>query len=179
MASDLAGRFATAFNPVGSNPVNSTLLYKQGTPNLFGDLLYKSQTPKQPTQDSDWESVIQGLDAEGQKQARLDRARALSESYGLRSSGLIPPYATPEELLEIRKQDMRAAQEIGKESLKEGFKYSMLANIPKSIAQAYSGIAATNLYGGQAITDAMSKTLAAYPRPQFATVNFQPQKYFG
>lgn len=93
---------------------------------------------------------------------------------------LAPFYKQPslEELEAAEERRARRAQEIGKGSLEEGFKYSMLANIPKSIAQAYSGIAATNLYGGQAIADTVTKTLGAYPSPQFSTVNFQPQKYF-
>jgi hypothetical protein len=117
-----------------------------------------------------------------EKQNEL-REKAITGNIELQQTlGVLAPfYKQPslEELEAAEERRARRAQEIGKESLKEGFKYSMLANIPKSIAQSYAGIAATNLYGGQAISDTVAKTLAAYPSPQFASINFQPQKYFG
>jgi glucokinase len=54
----------------------------------------------------------------------------------------------------------------------------MLANIPKTISQSFGNISAMNLLAGQGIADTYARTLAAYPRPQFATANFQSQKYF-
>ncbi len=116
------------------------------------------------------------LTPEQRSQDILDRRK--DERY----AAFLAPFLkqpTLEELEAAEERRARRAQEIGKESLKEGFKYSMLANIPKSISQAYAGLAATNLYGGQAIADTAARTLGAYPSPQFASVNFQPQKYFG
>lgn len=62
---------------------------------------------------------------------------------------------------------------------KERFQYGMLASIPGMIAQGFGNIAATNLYAGQAVADTFAKTLASYPKPQFASYQFQPEKYFG
>ena len=92
--------------------------------------------------------------------------------------GLNKPYYSLPELGEFREQEARRAQELGKESLKEGFKYSMLASIPKTIAQSFANISAMNLQGGQNVTDTFSRTLASYPRAQFNTPNIQYQKYF-
>jgi len=81
--------------------------------------------------------------------------------------------------LDAQKQMLNFAQGLGKESVKEAYKYSTLANIPKTIAQGFGNIAATNLYAGQAVADTFAKTLANYPRAQFASYQFQPEKYFG
>jgi hypothetical protein len=92
--------------------------------------------------------------------------------------GMNRPYYDLSQLGEFREQEARRAQELGKESLKEAFKYGMLANIPKTISQSFGNIAAMNLAAGQGVADTYSRTLAAYPRAQFSTFNFQPQKYF-
>jgi mannosyltransferase OCH1-like enzyme len=88
---------------------------------------------------------------------------------------------TEEELQRMegfREREARRAQELGKEANREAFKYSMLANIPKTIAQSFGNISAMNLYAGQSIPEAFSKTLANYPRAQFSSYQFQPEKYF-
>jgi hypothetical protein len=72
----------------------------------------------------------------------------------------------------------RRAQELGKESVQEAFKYSTLANIPKTIAQSFGNIAAMNVLGARNATEAMAQTLASYPRASFPAVPYQPQKYF-
>lgn len=79
----------------------------------------------------------------------------------------------------MREREARRAQELGKESVNEAFKYTTLANIPKTIAQSFGNIAAMNLLGGQSVANTFSNTLAAYPRPQFSQYQFQPEKYFG
>lgn len=94
------------------------------------------------------------------------------------TQGMNRPQYTLQELGQFREQEARRAQELGKESLKEAFKYGMLANIPKTISQSFGNIAAINLAAGQGVADTYSRTLANYPRAQFATFNFQPQKYF-
>lgn len=80
--------------------------------------------------------------------------------------------------LDAQKQMLNFAQGLGKESVETAYKYKTLADIPKTIAQSFGNIAATNLYGGQAIADTFTKTLANYPRPQFFQYQFQPEKYF-
>ena len=100
-----------------------------------------------------------------------DAARAAYE-------GLNRPYYPLPDIEAFREREARRAQELGKESLKEGFKYSMLASIPKTIAQSFANISAMNLQGGQNVTDTFSRTLASYPRSQFNTPNIQYQKYF-
>ena len=105
-------------------------------------------------------------------QYQADTTRAVLE-------GINRPQYTLQELGDFREQEARRAQELGKESVKEAFKYGMLANIPKTISQSFGNIAAMNLAAGQGIADTYSRTLAAYPRAQFSTFNFQPEKYFG
>lgn len=105
-----------------------------------------------------------------------------SQIETVQNQQLLAPFMQPykiEEVEGLREREARRAQELGKESLREAFKYSTLANIPKTIAQGFGNIAATNLYAGQAVADTFSKTLANYPRAQFASYQFQPEKYFG
>lgn len=80
--------------------------------------------------------------------------------------------------LDAQKQMLNFAQGLGKESVETAYKYSTLANIPKTIAQSFGNIAATNLYGAQAIVDSLAKTMGQYPRAQFSSIPYQPQKYF-
>jgi len=77
----------------------------------------------------------------------------------------------------FREREARRAQELGKESVREAFKYSTLANIPKTIAQSFGNITAMNVLGARNATEAMAQTLASYPRASFTSVPFQPQKY--
>ena len=53
----------------------------------------------------------------------------------------------------------------------------MLFNIPQSISQAFGNQAMLNLLGARSATEALSTTLANYPRAQFASYQFQPQSY--
>jgi hypothetical protein len=92
--------------------------------------------------------------------------------------GLNKPYYELPELEAFREREARRAQELGKESLREGFKYATLANIPKTIAQSFGNIAAMNLLGAQQIAGTYANTLANYPRAQFSTPNIQYEKYF-
>ena len=78
---------------------------------------------------------------------------------------------------ERRLREAKAAQELGKESLAETAKYQMLFNIPQSISQAFGNQAMLNLLGARNATEALSTTLANYPRAQFASYQFQPQSY--
>ena len=125
------------------------------------------------------EELISKLPADKQAAAREKQINAAIEAKA--TSQVLAPFQQPytlEELGQFREQEARRAQELGKESVREAFKYGMLANIPKTISQSFGNAAALNVLAGQAGTDALVRTLAAYPRPQFATANFQSQKYF-
>jgi len=128
----------------------------------------------------DFESFITQLPKAEQDKLRVERVQSEMRADETRRA-LAPFYQQPytlEELGKFREQEARRAQELGKESVKEAFKYGMLANIPKTISQSFGNISAMNLLAGQGIADTYARTLAAYPRPQFATANFQSQKYF-
>jgi muconolactone delta-isomerase len=90
----------------------------------------------------------------------------------------VPSEQDLERMGRFREQEARRAQELGKESVQEAFKYSTLANIPKTIAQSFGNIAAMNVLGARNATEAMAQTLASYPRASFPAVPYQPQKYF-
>jgi hypothetical protein len=125
------------------------------------------------------EELISKLPADKQAAAREKQINAAIEAKA--TSQVLAPFQQPytlEELGKFREQEARRAQELGKESVETAFKYGMLANIPKTISQSFGNISAMNLLAGQGIADTYARTLAAYPRPQFATANFQSQKYF-
>jgi len=127
-----------------------------------------------------FESFITQLPKAEQDKLKIERAQSLMRADETRQA-LAPFYQQPytlEELGQFREQEARRAQELGKESVREAFKYGMLANIPKTISQSFGNISAMNLLAGQGVADTYARTLAAYPRPQFATANFQSQKYF-
>ena len=72
--------------------------------------------------------------------------------------------------LDAQKQMLNFAQGLGKESVETAYKYSTLANIPKTIAQGFGNIAATNLYGGQVLAAPYN-----YPRLQPIVYNPRPE----
>lgn len=127
--------------------------------------------------------TIPGFSSLSKEDQNSLRKRAIESQFEtVQNQQLLAPFMQPYKLEDVegfREREARRAQELGKESLREAFKYSTLANIPKTIAQGFGNIAATNLYAGQAVADTFSKTLANYPRAQFASYQFQPEKYFG
>lgn len=154
--------------------MNLSDIFKQG--NNLGMFNYG-----QP-QASDFRQSPGFLNLSKEKQQELEEADIKSQIQARATGAALAPYVqqpyTLDELGRFREQEARRAQELGKESVREAFKYSTLANIPKTIAQSFGNIAATNLYAGQAVTDTFAKTLAAYPRAQFSTYEFRPEKYF-
>lgn len=118
-----------------------------------------------------------------EKQNELREQGIKSQIEAQATAGAISPFVqqpyTLDELGRFREQEARRAQELGKESLREAAKYSMLTGLPKTISQSFGNMAAMNLYAGQAVADTFAKTLANYPRAQFASYQFQPEKYFG
>ena len=150
-------------------------IFKQG--NKLGMFNYGQ------SQVSDFRQSPSFLNLPKEKQQALEEADIKSQIEARATGAALAPYLqqpyTLDELGRFREQEARRAQELGKESLREAFKYSTLANIPKTIAQGFGNIAATNLYAGQAVADTFAKTLANYPRAQFASYQYQPEKYFG
>jgi hypothetical protein len=126
------------------------------------------------------EELISKLPADKQAAAREKQiGTALETEAAMRALGpLMPRQYSIEELEGVREREARRAQELGKESLRTAFPYAMLANIPKTISQGFGNIAAMNVLGARNATEAMAATLTAYPRAQFSSFNFQPQKYF-
>jgi hypothetical protein len=79
----------------------------------------------------------------------------------------------------FQQSQARAAQELGKESIKKAYQYSTLAKLPQQISEGFGAQAALNILGARSAVDAMNQTLQAYPRMSFASVPYQgPQKYF-
>jgi hypothetical protein len=117
-----------------------------------------------------------------EKQNEL-REQSLRSGIELQQTmGVLEPFFRQPSLGELEASEerrARRAQEIGKESLREGFKYATLANLPRNISQSFGNIAALNILGARNATEVMADTLASYPRAQFSQYQFQPQKYFG
>jgi len=127
--------------------------------------------------------TIPGFSSLSKEDQNSLRKRAIESQFETaQNQQLLAPFMQPyklQEVEEFREREARRAQELGKESVREAFKYSMLGNLPKTIAQSFGNMAAMNLYAGQAVSDTFAKTLANYPRAQFASYQFQPEKYFG
>ena len=85
-----------------------------------------------------------------------------------------------QELREGRREDMRYAQELGKESAKEAFKYEMLGRIPDTIGAALSGQGQLMREGSRDIANIMMGSVASMPEPRAAAVSYQRPtfKYF-
>ena len=127
----------------------------------------------------DFESFITQLPKAEQDKLRVERAQSeMRADETRRALASFQQQYKIEEIEGLREREARRAQELGKESVETAFKYGMLANIPKTISQSFGNISAMNLLAGQGIADTYARTLVAYPRPQFATANFQSQKYF-
>lgn len=161
---ELSGKYARFFQPI----------------NLESNLY--SGFPKNPQQTFELESVPGFARLSPEKQNEL-REKAINSMIEARATaGALTPFTQPQytldELGRFREQEALRAQALGKESLREAYKYTTLANIPKAIAQGFGNIASTNLYAGQAVADTFAKTLANYPQAQFSQYSFQPQKYF-
>lgn len=134
----------------------------------------------QPSQFGNIEELIGKLPADKQASAREKYISDLSEAEAMMRavSPFMPERPKLPELEAFREREARRAQELGKESLREGFKYATLANIPKTIAQSFGNIAAMHLLGAQQIAGTYANTLSNYPRAQFSTPNIQYEKYF-
>jgi len=178
MANPLAGRYAVAFEPTGGNFLPSNFSYGKTSPELFNDLLNKSQPESPSNLEFGLGEYFKQLPKEKQDELLFEQARGELQIKQLKESGLLPQYDSLEDIRRNREAEMETAQKLGKESVREAAKYSILTSIPKTIAQAYGNIAAQNLYAGQAISNTFSKTLEAYPNFQVVPYQFQPQRYF-
>lgn len=85
-----------------------------------------------------------------------------------------------QELREGRREDMRYAQELGKEAAKEAFKYEMLGRIPDTIGAALSGQGQLMREGSRDIANIMMRGMDSIPEPRAAANNYQRPtfKYF-
>jgi len=77
-----------------------------------------------------------------------------------------------------RKQILEDQVAFQGELMKQAAPYKLLFDIPQTISQSFSNQATLNVLGARNAAEAMSTTLASYPRSQFASYPFQPQKYF-
>jgi len=77
-----------------------------------------------------------------------------------------------------RKQILEDQVAFQGELMKQAAPYKLLFDIPQTISQSFSNQAMLNVLGARNAAEAMSTTLASYPRSQFASYPFQPQKYF-
>jgi hypothetical protein len=128
--------------------------------------------------------TIPGFSSLSKEDQNSLRKRAVESQFETQTlTGALSPYLgqnyTLDQIGQFREQEARRAQKLGKESVETAAKYSMLTGLPKTIAQSFGNMAAMNLYAGQAVSDTFAKTLANYPRAQFASYQFQPEKYFG
>ncbi len=78
-----------------------------------------------------------------------------------------------QEMREGRREDMRYAQELGKEAAKEAFKYEMLGRIPDTIGAALSGQGQLMREGSRDIANIMMGSVASIPEPRAAANNYQ------
>jgi hypothetical protein len=90
----------------------------------------------------------------------------------------IPSEEELERMGSFQERQARRAQELGKESIGEAFKYSMLSNIPKQIAAGFGNQAALTVLGARSAVDAMNETMRARTPLSFASAPYQVQKYF-
>ncbi len=85
-----------------------------------------------------------------------------------------------QEMREGRREDMRYAQELGKEAAKEAFKYEMLGRIPDTIGAALSGQGQLMREGSRDIANIMASGMQSIPQPAAAANTYQRPtfKYF-
>ena len=89
----------------------------------------------------------------------------------------IPTQEELDRMGNFQQQQARAAQELGKESVKKAYQYSALAKLPGQIAEGFGAQATLNVLGARSAVDAMNQTLQAYPKMSFQTSAFNPQRY--
>ena len=165
-----------------NTPLAGTNPLFPGTIQGFGQLNMGEMPPYLQNAQKEWAARQQAILAKGG-----DTAAAL----GMATSGKSPSEMYLESLLrreesaiarQGRKEDINALIEqkraFDKEKSEREFKYNMLASIPQTISQSFGNIAAMNLAAGQGIADTYARTLGNYPRPNFTSFNYQPQKYF-
>lgn len=127
------------------------------------------------------EELISKLPADKQAAAREKQINAAIEAKA--TSQVLAPFQQPytlEELGQFREQEARRAQELGKESVREAFKYGMLANIPKAITQASTAAAMMKLAAGESAQRGGQNILNAYANMQLSpSPMYQSREYFG
>jgi hypothetical protein len=144
--------------------------------------MWSMPTQGTPIQPYDYQNDPRFLGLSKEKQAEFNQRSLESDINAASNAALLGQLAgrqyTLDEIGDYQERQARRAQELGKESLKEAYKYTTLANIPKTIAQSFGNIAAMNVLGARNATEAMAATLQAYPRISPVNIQFQESKYF-
>lgn len=85
-----------------------------------------------------------------------------------------------DKLYGLEAQRAKDAQELGKESAKEAFKYEMLGRIPDTIGAAFTGQGQLMREGSRDIANILMGSVASMPEPRAASVTYQRPsfKYF-
>jgi hypothetical protein len=148
-------------------------------PSFAGRYSSSFSSPKSGT--FDFESLISKLPQEQQEKARIKLIESQIEAQAT-NQAISPLFQQPyslEELGRFREDEARRAQELGKESVQEAFKYSTLAKLPKQISEGFGNQAMLTVLGARSAVDAMNQTLASYPQMSFAMTPFRAEKYLG
>jgi hypothetical protein len=128
--------------------------------------------------------TIPGFSSFSKEDQNSLRKRAIESQFKTaENQQFLAPFMQPyklQEVEEFREREARRAQELGKESVREAFKYSMLESIPKTISQAFGSSVAMKLLAGQSMLEGGKNILNAYANMQLPTSPmYQSQKYFG
>ena len=85
-----------------------------------------------------------------------------------------------DKLYGLEAQRAKDAQELGKESAKEAFKYEMLGRIPDTIGAAFTGQGQLMREGSRDIANIMASGMQSIPQPRAAANSYQRPtfKYF-
>jgi hypothetical protein len=133
--------------------------------------MWSMPTQGTPIQPYDYQNDPRFLGLSKEKQAEFNQRSLESDINAASNAALLGQLAgrqyTLDEIGDYQERQARRAQELGKESLKEAYKYTTLANI-----------AAMNVLGARNATEAMAATLQAYPRISPVNIQFQESKYF-
>jgi len=130
-------------------------IYPDATPEQFTSVLGAITTANRDPNDLTGVERLLSQNREGQRQMMKD-------IYGLEA------------------QRARDAQELGKESAREAFKYEMLGRIPDTIGAAFTGQGQLMREGSRDIANIMMGSVASMPEPRAASVTYQRPsfKYF-
>ena len=119
-------------------------------------------------------SLLPGYTAAGRDPNDLTGVgQILSQQSGHQSQML-------DKLYGLEAQRAKDAQELGKESAKEAFKYEMLGRIPDTVGAAFTGQGQLMREGSRDIANILMGSVASMPEPRAAAISYQRPtfKYF-